>query len=41
MNGESIIALSVLKKDDDYFIKYLDPLEPHARQQEVGINEFE
>ena len=41
MNGESIIALSVLKKEDDYFIKYLDPLDPQARQQEVGINEFE
>ncbi len=40
-NGQSIIALSVLKKDDDYFIKYLDPLDPQARQQEVGINEFE
>ena len=41
MNGESIIALSVLKKEDDYFIKYLDPLDPQARQQEVGIDEFE
>ena len=40
-NGESIIALSVLKKDDDYFIKFLDPLDPQARQQEVQINEFE
>jgi len=40
-NGQSIIALSVLKKDDDYFIKYIDPLDPQARQQEVGINEFE
>jgi len=40
-NGQSIIALSVLKKDDDYFIKYLDPLDPQARQQEVGIDEFE
>jgi len=40
-NGQSIIALSVLKKDDDYFIKFLDPLDPQARQQEVGINEFE
>ena len=41
MNGESIIALSVLKKEDDYFIKFLDPLDPQARQQEVGIDEFE
>ena len=41
MNGESIIALSVLKKEEDYFIKFLDPLDPQARQQEVGINEFE
>jgi len=40
-NGQSIIALSVLKKDDDYFIKYIDPLDPQARQEEVGINEFE
>ena len=40
-NGESIIALSVLKKDDDYFIKFLDPLDPQARQKEVQINEFE
>jgi len=40
-NGQSIIALSVLKKDDDYFIKYIDPLDPQTRQQEVGINEFE
>jgi len=40
-NGQSIIALSVLEKDDDYFIKYIDPLDPQARQQEVGINEFE
>jgi len=40
-NGQSIIALSVLKKEDDYFIKYLDPLDPQARQEEVGINEFE
>ena len=41
MNGESIIALSVLKKEEDYFIKFLDPLDPQARQQEVGIDEFE
>ena len=41
MNGESIIALSVLKKEEDYFIKFLDPLDPQARQQEVGIEEFE
>ncbi len=41
MNGESIIALSVLKKEGDYFIKFLDPLDPQARQQEVGIDEFE
>ena len=40
MNGESIIALSVLKKEEDYFIKFLDPLDPQARQQEVGIEEF-
>jgi len=40
-NGESIIALSVLKKEDDYFIKFLDPSDPQARQQEVGIDEFE
>ena len=40
MNGESIIALSVLKKEEDYFIKFLDPLDPQARQQEVGIDEF-
>ena len=40
-NGQSIIALSVLEKDDDYFIKYIDPLDPQARQEEVGINEFE
>jgi len=40
-NGQSIIALSVLEKDDDYFIKYIDPLAPQARQEEVGINEFE
>ena len=25
-NGQSIIALGVLKKDDEYFIKYLDPV---------------
>ena len=41
MNGESIIAFSVLKKEEDYFIKFLDPLDPQARQQEVGIDEFE
>jgi len=41
MNGESIIALSVLKKEEEYFIKFLDPLDPQARQQEVGIDEFE
>ena len=41
MNGESIIALSVIKKEEDYFIKFLDPLDPQARQQEVGIDEFE
>ena len=41
MNGESIIALSILKKEEDYFIKFLDPLDPQARQQEVGIDEFE
>jgi len=40
-NGESIIALGVLKKDDEYFIKYLDPLDPQARKQEVGLTEFE
>ncbi len=40
-NGESIIALSVFKKEDVYFIKFLDPLDPQARQQEVEINEFE
>ena len=40
-NGQSIIALGVLKKDDEYFIKYLDPLDPQARQQEVGLNDFE
>ncbi|MDC0230130.1 ABC transporter transmembrane domain-containing protein, partial [Deltaproteobacteria bacterium] len=40
-NGRSIIALGVLKKDDEYFIKYLDPLDPQARQQEVALNEFE
>ena len=27
-NGESIIALSVFKKEDVYFIKFLDPLDP-------------
>ncbi len=40
-NGESIIALSVLKRDKDFFIKFLDPSDPQARQQEVGIDEFE
>ena len=40
-NGESIIALSVLKKEDNYFIKFLDPSDPQARQQEVVIIEFE
>jgi len=27
-NGQSIIALRVHQKDDNYFIKYLDPLDP-------------
>ena len=40
-NGQSIIALGVLHKGDEYFIKYLDPLDPQARQQEVVLNEFE
>ncbi len=40
-NGQSIIALGVIHKGDEYFIKYLDPLDPQARQQEVEINEFE
>jgi len=40
-NGQSIIALGVIQKGDEYFIKYLDPLDPQARQQEVGLNEFE
>ena len=40
-NGQSIIVLSLHQKEDDYFIKYLDPLDPQARQQEVGLNEFE
>ena len=40
-NGQSIIALGVIKKDEEYFIKYLDPLDPQTRQQEVGLNEFE
>lgn len=39
-NGESIIALSVLERDNDYFIKFLDPFDPQAREQEVTISEF-
>ena len=40
-NGESIIALSISEKDDDYLIKFLDPFDPQARQQEVKLSEFE
>ena len=40
-NGESIIALSLLKREENFFIKFLDPSDPQARQQEVGIDEFE
>jgi ABC-type bacteriocin/lantibiotic exporter with double-glycine peptidase domain len=40
-NGESIIALGVSEKDDDYLINFLDPFDPQARQQEVKLSEFE
>jgi len=40
-NGGSIIVLNVQKKEDDYLIKYLDPLDTEGKQQAIEINEFE
>jgi len=40
-SGGSIIVLSAQKKDDETFIKYLDPLDTEGKQQELKISEFE
>ncbi len=40
-NGGSIIVLNLQKKDDDYIVKYLDPLDTEGKQQDLELSEFE
>ena len=41
MNGGSIILMKLQKKNDDYLLTILDPLDTEGKPQVIEITEFE